>query len=188
MFDNIKTISRIKKAALSSDKAETDENGKYVLRMTVRDDENFLSPYSGDRQGVISAEVADFLDNAAESLDLKKPILIKVSGDTIDNEEQKLYRAAVKKYYGNRIAETDARLKKNLILSVIMAIIGAAILSVCVLLHINDGVAVISELIDIAAWVFVWEAVDLFFLARPALRREQLHNCRLYDAEITYEK
>lgn len=185
MFENIKAIRQIKKAALAS-RAETDGNGKSVIRMSVSDDGDFLSPYSNSEQSVISSEVASFLDNEAESLDLKRPVHIMVSGATIDKNERKIYPAAIKKYYRGRIADTGARLKKNLISTIIMAVIGAAILSACVFLHVND-ISVVAELADIAAWVFAWEAVDLFFLERPLLMREQLHNCRLYEAEITYE-
>lgn len=187
MFENIKTIRRIKKAALAA-REETDENGKVVIRMSVSDDGDFLSPYSDGKQGVISSEVADFLDNAADGLDLKKPVHIIISGRTIDEEERRIYPAAIKKYYRGRIADTGARLKKNLISAIVMAIIGAAILSACVILHVNDMGSVLAELADIAAWVFAWEAVDLFCLARPLLRREQLHNCRLYEAEVTYSE
>lgn len=187
MFRNIKEIRRIKTSALAA-KREIDENGKSVLKMTVKDDDEFLSPYSGDGQSVISSEAADFIDNAAKPLDLNRKVHIIIRGATIDDEEKKVYRAAIKKYYGNQIFEADAKLKKNLVFSIVMALIGAAILSACVALHINEVGTVISELVDIVAWVFAWEAVDLFFLERPALRREQLKNCRLYEADITYEK
>jgi len=186
MFKQIKEINRIKKSAMS-EKNETDNEGRSVLRMNVSDDDAFLSPYSADGQSVISSEVAEFIDNAAAPLNLKRPVKIIIRGATIDDEEKKTYRAAVKKYYGNKIFEADGRLKKNLVLSAIMALIGAAILSACVLLHVNNAGAVISELIDIVAWVFAWEAVDLFFLERPLLRRELLKSCRLYEAEISYE-
>lgn len=184
MFKNLKTIRRIKKAALAA-REETDENGRSIIRMSVKDDGDFLSPYSDSAESVISSDVADFLDNAAEGLDLKKPVHIIMSGATIDENERKTYPAAIKKYYRGRIAETSARLQKNLTSGIVMAIIGAAILLACVYLHLND-ISVVAELIDIVAWVFAWEAVDVLFLARPLLKREELHNCRLYEAEVTY--
>ena len=45
---------------------------------------------------------------------------------------------------------------------------------------------ILSEMVDIAAWVFMWEAVDLFFLERKILKVEQLRACRLFGAEISY--
>ena len=32
----------------------------------------------------------------------------------------------------------------------------------------------------------MWEAVDLFFLERRAIKLEQLRDCRLYSAEVTF--
>lgn len=186
MFKQIKELARIKKAVGERAKPEVDEKGNSVLKMTVRDDCDFLSPYSDDKNGVIDADVADFLDNEAQSFDLRRGVRIVIIGSTIDENERDAYPKAIKKYYGNRIIETGERLKKNLVSSIIMAIIAAVILSACVALNISDKDFVLSELIDIAAWVFAWEAVDLLFLTRPLLRREQLLNCRLYEAEVTY--
>lgn len=186
MFNTVRKLAKIKKLVKDSGKKETDENGKSVLRLNCSDDASFLSPYSSEKESVISSEVADFLDNEAQSLNLKRNVHIVISGKTIDENERKIYPEAIKKYYGNRIIETGERLKKNLIAAIVMAVIAAAILSLCVAINLSDKDFVLSELVDIAAWVFAWEAVDMLFLTRPLLRREQLLNCRLYEAEVTY--
>ena len=36
-------------------------------------------------------------------------------------------------------------------------------------------------------WVFTWEAVDIFFLQRPKLHKEQQRNFAAMNAEIVFE-
>ena len=51
------------------------------------------------------------------------------------------------------------------IISLILAIAGITILTVMVsLMMLNIVDQIIGEIIDIVAWVFLWEAVDLWFL------------------------
>ena len=82
--------------------------------------------------------------------------------------------------------DTGIKLKRNAVTSLIMAIIAVAILTVYVALALYSADYVLLEIIDIAAWVFMWEAVDLFFLERRAIKLEQLRDCRLYSAEVTF--
>ena len=42
------------------------------------------------------------------------------------------------------------------------------------------------EVMDIATWVFVWEAVDLFFIERKILKIQQLRDTKLFNAKVSY--
>ena len=46
--------------------------------------------------------------------------------------------------------------------------------------------SVATEIIDIAGWVFMWEAVDLFFIERPLNKYELLKNHKLVEAVVNY--
>ena len=45
---------------------------------------------------------------------------------------------------------------------------------------------VFSEIVDIFAWVFMWEAVDIFFLQCTMLRFKQRRYLALADSIIEY--
>ena len=47
-------------------------------------------------------------------------------------------------------------------------------------------VEIFTEIIDIFAWVFMWEAVDIFFLQCTMLNFKQKRYLRLYDSIIEY--
>ena len=52
--------------------------------------------------------------------------------------------------------------------------------------HLSLLSAVATEIIDIAGWVFMWEAVDLFFIERPLNKYELLKNHKLVEAVVNY--
>ncbi|MDE7208469.1 MAG: hypothetical protein K2O31_01155, partial [Clostridia bacterium] len=49
--------------------------------------------------------------------------------------------------------------------------------------HFTDNIY-ITSIIEIAAWVFIWEAVDFFFLQRPVVKGKCILIQRIYTAEI----
>ena len=66
-----------------------------------------------------------------------------------------------------------------------MLIIGIVVIAVSVFFYVFSH-NIVGEIIDIVAWVFVWEAVDLFFFRSPILIREKLKCKHFIEAEITY--
>ena len=67
-----------------------------------------------------------------------------------------------------------------------MTVTAIVILALYLALELRNAGYVILEIVDIVAWVFMWEAADLFFLERNVLKLEQLRSSRLYAAEITF--
>ena len=81
------------------------------------------------------------------------------------------------------IETKDEIRKANLIsfISLILGIVSLAILLCCY--KIFDNYFVIT-ILDITAWVFVWEAVDVFFLRRPGLNQKYKRLNKLYTSKI----
>lgn len=185
MFQGVRKLRELRKEARAIE-AEYDAAGKELIRMQVKEDSGFLSPYCTQGQSVVSSEVSDFLDNAVKRLSLRADLHIEISGDTIDDRERTEYAAAIRNHYRSRVIDTEIKLKRNAVTSLIMTIVAVSILAVYVALELYSAGYVLLEVIDIAAWVFMWEAVDLFFLERKVIKLEQLRDCRLYSAEVTF--
>jgi hypothetical protein len=188
MFEKEKKIKELKKHAHQLQNKEYDNEGREVIRMQVRDDSNFLSMYSPKNEVVISSEVSDFLDNAIKSKRLNNDLHIIISSNVIDDNEKLEYQRGIKNYYRLRILDLDRRLKSNLVSAILMILVAIFIFVTYIILELHHSNYILLQLIDISAWVFVWEAVDLFFLERKRLKYEQLRDCSLYDAKISYEK
>lgn len=154
--------------------------------LTVADDAGFLSPYSTAGKPVVSSEVSEFLDNDAKAIRPKNALRLKICGDCIDEIEKVKYAEAIKNSYEQKLAEEKRELKKKTITSAIFAVIGIIAL-IFMLASEKIGISEVwKECIDIFAWVFIWEAVDLFFIERAAISLRLKRYKNFARAEIVF--
>ena len=139
----------------------------HVLNMTVLDDSDFLSPYSETDTPVISQDVADFLENGANAAHPKDRLELNVHSNCIDDEEKKCYTSAIKNYFTLKLAAERRNLQRNGVVSLIFALIGIVGLAFMIICEqLLKWSSIWIEVLDIFAWVFIWEAVDQFFIER----------------------
>lgn len=188
MLQNFKTIKNKFDGEKMDDLKQTKNEDKKPasISLTVYDDSSFLSPYSSDNEEIISDEVAGFLENSAKQIKPTSSLKINIKSKTIAENEKPVYLRAIKNYYENESAEIKRNLKFNLIATLILFAISVVVLLVLFLVVAKFNIQVLTEIVTIMAWVFLWEAVDLFFIRRPLLRRE-LHRCEnLKNSEIVF--
>lgn len=177
---------RIRKEDIA-DKDERDENNRRIIRLNVADDSNFLSPFSVKGNPLISSETAEFLNLNIKHNLRDSGVKLIISSNQIDDNEKEVYKTAIKNYYRVEYKETWKELRRNAFSAIIMLLFSALIFAIAVILETTTNAnAVILNMIDVFAWVFTWEAVDLFFLRRPELRKEQNRNSAAIDAEIEF--
>lgn len=186
MIGSIKELKKIIDARAASEEAERDEEGRVIIEMTVLKDEAFLSDFSAGKRLSISSEMAEFLRERAEDFLPKEPICLKIYSDCIDEDEQISYSKALREYYVRQYSQTKRDLRRNSMISAVMAAIGMAVIAVVLIFSFLDMFPIITEVLDIFAWVFLWEAVDLFFLQRAVMRAERNRCLRFADAKIEY--
>ncbi len=162
-----------------------DSEGRVIIDMNVTDDSAFLSTYAEKDSPIISNEVADFLDNTVQSISAKESIALRIHSSCIDSEEEKAYREAIKNYYSNRLVHTEREHKRSIIIGIILAVIGIFTLAIAQILDSLDRV-LWTEVIDIAAWVFLWEAVDIFFFKMHTLRTDKKRYSSFADIKVEY--
>lgn len=186
MIKSIKELKREIDARVKADEVERDEEGRAVIEMCVRSDEYFLSDYSVGKCPTIDGEVAQFLEERAMGFRPNESITVKIYSDCIDKQEEKAYSSAFTEYYVRHYRQITRDLRQNLFVSLVMALVGLVALAVMVTFSILEKHPIVSEALDIFAWVFLWEAVDLFFLERSVLRRKRTRFLRLIDAQIRF--
>jgi hypothetical protein len=164
---------------------KVDENGNRYIPVTVRDENSILSTFSPKGSPTISGEFAEFLDSQYTEMSRKEKLRIDIDCDTIDDEEKVLYAGAIRSYYSAEKLRKRNELVRDNVVSLIMLIIGVLVLTASVLLRVFQN-EIVGEVIDIIAWVFVWESVDLFFIHRHSLLKECIKCEHFINAEITY--
>ncbi len=170
---------------MNKDNLIRDEQNRVVINMTVKDDGNFLSVYSQSDMPVISSEVADFLETSVFAVPPTEELTLKIKSDCIDESEKIVYEKAIKEYYRGRNIHNERELKRNNLISFVLAVVGVLVLAFAVFVD-SLGANIWAEVVDIAAWVFLWEAVDMQFFKSRELKINRLRNQAFMSAKIEY--
>lgn len=165
---------------------ERDENGRIIVNMNVGDDSNFLSMFSVTADPVISSEVAEFVEFSTRLLPPGADITLRVYSNCIDNQEKKIYAAAIKEFYQEQYIVTAKELSQNNVTAVLVALAGVLCLGLMFITERFWDNAIWIEVIDIVAWVFLWEAVDIRFFRNRKLNSDRLRYISFMNMNIEY--
>lgn len=182
-------LKELKKSVLNDMKKhpiKKDDSGRSEINLTIYDDDNFLSPYSSDNEEIISDEVASFLENNVHLINPKEPLHIKISSNEINETEKGIYKRAINNYYFNEVVEIDRSLKFNTLATVLLTLISLIIFVGLYFLMSYTSIPILPEVITVIAWVFLWEAVNQFFIERAFLRRRENRCLNLMSAKISF--
>lgn len=175
----MESVKNLKKELKSRDKSFNDIE---TINVKVKHGEEIYSGYNYDRNEVLNPALSDFLVEKAESLHKRSKLRIKIFSD-FPLEEHELISAIKNKFKGE-FEPYERKLKQTAIFSLVVLILGILFLGIFVLEEMLFHNVVLSIILEIASWVFIWEAVDSFFLERMALKEKRRQMARLYDAEI----
>lgn len=175
----MESVKNLKKELKSRDKSFNDIE---TINVKVKHEEEIYSGYNYDRNEVPNPALSDFLVEKAESLHKRSKLRIKIFSD-FSLEEHELFSAIKNKFKGE-FESYERKLKQTAIFSLVVLILGILFLGIFVLEEMFFHNVVLSIILEIASWVFIWEAVDSFFLERIALKEKRRQMARLYDAEI----
>ena len=137
--------------------------------MVVNDDSHFLSVFSVHDTPVITNDVAEFIEASTPTIKPKNSLTLKIKSNCIDETEKVLYKRAIKEYYTEKYIASGQELARNRTVTVLLALVGILALALALLLeYLTSPVWV--EVIDIVAWVFLWEATYIYFFESRKLK------------------
>ncbi len=175
----MESVKNLKKELKSRDNSFNDIE---TINVKVKHEEEIYSGYNYDRNEVLNPALSDFLVEKAESLHKRSKLRIKIFSD-FSLEEHELFSAIKNKFKGE-FESYERKLKQTAIFSLVVLILGILFLGIFVLEEMFFHNVVLSIILEIASWVFIWEAVNSFFLERMTLKEKWRQMARLYDAEI----
>jgi len=167
---------------------QRDEKGRVLITMLVKDDSHFLSEFSKTETPIISDAVADFLEDSTHSLLPNEKYVLTIESNCIDETEKILYERAIKEYYTERYVVSERELKRNRIIAGALSLSGMAVLGVSILLDVYFNHLLWSEMINIVAWVLLWEAVDIIVFQSRSLKMKRLKYLAFISMELQYQQ
>ena len=167
-------------------KCERDSESRVVINMTVKDDSNFLSVFSHNSDPVISSDVAEFIENGADPFHHNECLALRIHSDCIDEEEKKIYDSAIRNYYREKEIANTRSIKRNNAIVFILLFLGIAVLGFSIFLENALSSAVWPEIVDIFAWVLVWESADIGIFKNNELRIKRKRYYSFINMRIEY--
>ena len=163
-----------------------DEQGRIIIRMSVKDDNDFLSPFSATDTPVISMQVADFIEHSTSHFHPGEQYVLQIRSSCIDEDERTLYRNAIQEYYTQQYITNERELKHTRRLAWGLGAAGLVVLAIAVFLEHSITSMVWAEFVDIIAWVLLWEGtyIELFDNRKRRLRRKSYLSYRSMDIQF----
>lgn len=181
-----KEIKREAKRQSSERKYKRDADGRVIINMTVKDDTDFLSVFSIGDTPVISSEVAEFLESSTHSVLPKEQLALRIHSNCIDDNEKEEYRQAIKEYYTELYIANKRELKRNTMIALLLTLAGVVALVAAFLIEHQTANPIWTEVVDIIAWVFLWEAVDISAFKNRGLRLKRFRYLAFMSMKIEY--
>ena len=141
-----------------------------------------FSDYNYDSNEVLNSNLEEFLVERVKNIPPKVNLRVKIfTDDCVDENEVKV---AYKNKFKGDFEELEQELKRNILFAFTMLILGVLFMGFLILEIYFLNNYILSTILEIAVWVFVWEAVDSFFLKRSSIRRKRYQLARLYYADL----
>lgn len=186
MNSKFREIRKESNRQMKARKYKRDGDGRIVVQMNVNDDSNFLSEFSENATPVISTEVAEFIENKTNAVPPNEEFTLQIFSNCIDEEEKVLYRAAFKEYYMERYIANEREIKRNRFAVLLLGIAGIFVLLAEFICDSRIGNPIWTSVIDIVAWVLLWEAVDIGVLEARVLSIKRKRYLAYLSMKIEY--
>ena len=175
----MEVVKNLKKE-LKNKNADYDEIA--TINIKAEDKKAIFSEYNYDSNEILNPSLSDFIIEKANDIPPKSHLRVKIFTDDDVNEEE--VKTAYKNKFRNEFEESEHKLRKNMLFALVMLILGVLFMGFLILeIYLLDNY-ILSTILEIAVWVFIWEAVDSYFLERATIRRWRYQMARLYYADL----
>ena len=186
MREKARSIKVLNKIMSEANTPEVDEQNRPVVNISVSDDSHFVSEYCAEGKPQLTQETASFLEHSIKHIKSEKQLVFKIKSSVIDEEEKVKYKRAIKNYYAQEVAEVSHQIRTNSKMSLIMVFVGIIVFVLNFMLSTMNTFSIMLSVLDVVAWVFVWEAVDIFFFRRHEIKSRLKKCIKLLTAEVEF--
>ena len=141
------------------------------------------SKFSSDTNRVLNEELGVSINNMAKSVDRKNNINLNIEVDDCNKEKQDELAGDIKKYFSREKMEIDLTIKRIWIIASLLFVFGAGLIAVIATINMSF---VLYTIVEICAWVFLWECVDLLCFQIPINRLRERRYEKLIKMKISF--
>lgn len=159
-----------------------EENGVPHIEINLSNG-NIYDEYSTDSE--LNPTIFEFVDKVFRLVKKKADLEIDITfPSAMKDEEKDKIEKLFKSHYAINIVKSNEEIKRHNIVSIILLFFGIIVYGAYGLLEYFKMDFIFQGVIEIASWVFIWEAVDMFFLSNFGSRLERMKNIKIFNAKI----
>ena len=143
-----------------------------------------FSRFSTDENKIIEPELIEHIDHEISTISKKNNLSIIVHSPKENKIDAQELENELDEHYKKEIIKTHLESKALIRSGIFMLFVGVLIFGLYVVLKTFVTTSLWLELIDIASWVFVWEAVDCIFLSQLTMKEKKQHYLKVVKAKI----
>ena len=188
----IKSIKKLKEINDKKNLSMFDKNqdGDFVYEFRLKKSEIYSS-FATKNNKIVNESLIEHVDEICDCLTKNDTLEFRVLTPKEDAATPNDIEQAFDNHYTKRMAKTKQEYRAALGQGLVMFFVGVLIFSLYFVLRTfiePNSVVSFLEIVDIASWVFVWEAVDIIFLGIIQKRMEQLRYKKILNAKISVIK
>ena len=153
----------------------------------------FIKNYNQNKKPTINEEVFENIKKSAEKIPLVYTLKIRFIFNNLEDffldelKEDFYSYLAINDYYANKLIFHKSKLSLAILLiGVLFLVLNALLKGFDLIINFSKAwQEIISEILDITAWVFVWEAVTIFYFERNGIKAKVASlRLRVHDIEF----
>ena len=166
---------------------ECDKDGRAIIEVGAENYDDIFSPYCYKGGDTLSLELVEYLKKQSGTIPLDYDLNIRFNVKNADEQKRKEIQMAVKENYEIDVLGIEQKIRGLNIMAFSLISIGVLFM-VAYLILINFVPISATYLIDILAWVFIWEGVRAFMMDKNELKIAELKSLRLASAKVTIKE
>lgn len=189
MFKNIKLLNKLKNDSneIEYENDYISEANESIIYVKANSKDDIISKYSAGEDLTLNNELIDYLQQDNLYMDISKPLNIRFNSEKEYSDGEK---SEIKKAYRNcffkQVSDVNEELYYNKKLCFYMGIMAIIFLALFVVAKFIEPLGILSEIMLIVSWVFVWELTENIFFNRPKLTRKAIQLYKLLNARIEF--
>lgn len=178
-------LSKQLKNIEDSDGFVCDEEDRGIIDVGAENYDDIFSPYCFKGGDTLSQEMVEYLWDKQGVIPLDYDLTLRFNVKNADENKRKEIQMAVKQNYESDIHSTDQKLHRLRVLSIWFVVLGLILATAYIfsVSYTNFPLAV-NFILELLAWVFIWEGVRALFLDTRTLKLDKLKALRLAAAKI----
>ena len=148
----------------------------------MQNKEQVISQFSYDENDKINKDLAEFIESKSRDVRFSQDIQLNFYSKQEINAGE--IQTTISNHFRSECKQAKDELKVSNIAVIVLMILG--VIGLACLLWVNrffDNFF-FQMILEIASWVFIWEAVNVLFLQRPKLRRKFILMQKLSNANV----